>query len=100
MPDALGAADERVDLLGADDGDRDDRHVERERQAREAGAEGAQPVAVAERLRDARDALGEEQDQLARAEQRERVLARCATTPPTLPVERVDRRRAFSTKRS
>ena len=83
--------DQRIDLFGAHDRDRDDGDVEREREPREARAEGAQPVAVAERLRDARDALGEDDHLLAALEQHERVLARGhdAADPA---IERVDRR--------
>src|SRR5439155_7508140 len=62
----LDVTDQRVDLLGADDGDRDDRGAGAQGRADEtAAAEALQLVPVAERLADALEALREHADQLA-----------------------------------
>ena len=62
-------ADQRVDLLGADDRQRDDRHAGAHRRGDEAAAaEALQLVALGVRLADALEALGPDADQLAAAE--------------------------------
>src|SRR6266404_6996838 len=65
LADRAHAADERVDLLGADHRNRHDRRPMTERQAHEAAAERLQHVTLGEELREPRDALGEEPDELA-----------------------------------
>jgi hypothetical protein len=75
-PETLHASDHRIDLLGADDGHGDDRHVERERESREARAEASQAVAVSEGLGHTGHALREEQQGLALAQHGEGILAR------------------------
>ena len=91
LAEALRPADERVYLLGADDGDRDDGNVVLHGETCETRAERAELVALAEGLRHAGYPLGEEQDRLAHPQQRLRVLPR-RRDAAHLAIERVQRR--------
>jgi hypothetical protein len=65
-----GVAEHRMDLLGADDRHRDDRHPAGQRGLDEAAAaEPLQLVPLAERLADALEPLGPHPDQFARAQE-------------------------------
>ena len=91
----LGVAEDRVDLLGADDRHRHDRHPRAQRRRHEpAAAEPLQLVPLGERLADALEALGPHPDQLAagRAAARRR-RCRPASSRPCGRTRRHDRRR-------
>src|SRR5262249_10461944 len=89
LANPLGPTNERVNPFRANYPDRHHPSSEREREPREPWAERAQAVAIAERLRDARDAFGKDHDLLVALEQLERVLARRRHAADAT-IERVD----------
>ena len=91
---ALG--DLRIDLLRADDRDRDDRRAGPQRDLDEAAAaEALQPVALGERLAGSLDALGEDHHQLVLARA---AGSRCGGSPARRRTRRMKLERNGSTK--